>query len=543
MAEEFEPEIAIRERPEWGSNKETYIENWKGVLKDLGGSPDSLSTCENEFMCDVLHEIRKIEGGTGQICKMFLQNDVMSFTHYDIARLYLNMTEDLYIKQKKTQTIYTFNMQTNLWEEPTNLKGTFIEVMTTYMDGIVHFSPNQHLFPDEKKYYELKCKYRAFIKQDSTINAILNIFKSVVGEVDTKFDLEPEYKNIICFKNGLYNLDTNTFACRNRYDMFTKCLDFDFKPSYDKMNYNEIDDFFKKIQPDVEQRTFTASYLKYCLKGGNPQGIFKMNIGFTASNGKSSEMNIHEMVFPLYTNKLNKSTFNKNCTKVHKYMSKLVNHPIRLAYINELDDSKLDEDFLKDVVDGKKLELEKMYSTMTEESELQCAIITTSNKDPNIDVDPGVLRRMTMQHYDSRFVPQQEVNEEKHLYLDDKTWTEDRFSQDSYKLAYFHYLQSMPELVVPATNKRLVKEFVEENDNIMGTLTEHFEVTKQNNDKVQQQEVTSLFPEYQKQKLNRELKRHGIIYDKTSSHCGVRKVYRGLKSIPIDTHLHVDDPE
>jgi hypothetical protein len=28
-----------------------------------------------------------------------------------------------------------------------------------------------------------------------------------------------------------------------------------------------------------------VSFLKYCLKGGNPQRIYKMNIGYSAANG------------------------------------------------------------------------------------------------------------------------------------------------------------------------------------------------------------------------------------------------------------------
>ncbi len=528
----------------FGSENESIVLfNWMSILEELGGSLDSNLEYPIE---DIIHEIRKQEGGTERILTECMHNDTMSCTHHDVAEVYKSITQDLFIRQHSTQKIFKYNLHTQLWEEPTNLKGEFIIVMTTYMKILDVGSINKHLFPKMKDtdYFEMKCKYKNFIKQDSTINSILNIFKSIVIEVDTQFDLEPKYSKSICFRNGVYDLDSvhsDSFSRRDRYSMFTKSLDFDYSDVYNESHFDEIDDFFKKIQPDYEQRKFTVSFLKYCLKGGNPKCIFKMNIGYTASNGKSSEMNIHEMVFPLYTYKLNKATFNKSCTKIHKYMSKLVSSPIRLAYINELDDSKLDEDFLKDVVDGKKLELEKMYSTMTEESILQCKIITTSNKDPNIDVDPGVLRRMTMQQYNSRFVQESEVDEEKHLYLNDPTWTEDRFTQDSYKLAYFHYLLTMPELYVPRANKTLVDDFVEDNDTFMSTLTERFEVTKNSKDKVQQQEVVTAFPEVSKQRLNRELKRLGITYDKNGSVNGIRKVYRGLKS--IDIGICLSDPE
>jgi len=526
------------------NNRYIHLTNWISVLEDLGGSPDGLKNDIEEFtVADVLHEIRKQNGGSVKILNELLRKDTMSCTHYDIANLYWSMMQDLYIRQASTQKIFKYNLQTQLWEEPRCLKGDFICVMTAYMDLLDIGEPNKIMFTcKDEDYFKQKRKYQTMVRQDATINSIINIFKSIVPEVDTKFDLEPEYKTYISFANGIYNMKDNSFRPRNRFDTFTKALDFDYKSVYKYDAFAEIDDFFKKIQPDREQRNFTTSYLKYCLTGGNPKCIFKMNIGYTAANGKSSEMNIHEMVFPIYTYELNKTTFSKNCSKVHKYMNKLVTHPIRLAYINELDDSKLDDDFLKKVVDGKKLELEKMYSTVTEESVLQCKIITTSNKDPNMDVDPGVIRRLTIQHYDSQFLPDiSQVDPSNNKYLADPLWAEDRFCKDSYKLAYFHYLLQAPSLFVPKVNKMLVKEFVEENDTIMGTLTEHFEVTADLNDKVHQQQVLSVFPNMQKQKLNRELKRHGIVYDKHRQINGLRKVYLGLKSLEIQ--LNENDPE
>ena len=140
--------------------------------------------------------------------------------------------------------------------------------------------------------------------------------------------------------------------------------------------------FFTKLQPDPEQRTFTISFLRYCLRGGNPQALYKMNIGYTARNGKTTEMNIFESAFPMYTEKLHRSIFNVGCPKFHKYAHKLVTRPIRLAYINELDESKLDEEILKDFSDDSStLNVEEMYGTMCENQRIQCKLITTSNKE------------------------------------------------------------------------------------------------------------------------------------------------------------------
>ena len=55
---------------------------------------------------------------------------------------------------------------------------------------------------------------------------------------------------------------------------------------YNEAVFDDVHNSFSKIQPEQEQRTFTIYFLKYCLKGGNPQKLYKMNIGYTAANGK-----------------------------------------------------------------------------------------------------------------------------------------------------------------------------------------------------------------------------------------------------------------
>ena len=396
--------------------------------------------------------------------------------------------------------------------------------------------------------------YRRFIGNSATINSIIDIFKSIVAEEDTIFDLAPEYDKYICFKNGIYNLDTSEFRRRDISDRFTTSLDWDYGEHYNKAVYDDIHTFFKKIQPDCEQRTFTVSFLKYCLKGGNPQAKFKMNIGYTAANGKTTEMDIHERAFPLYTDKLDRTIFSKTCTKRHKYANKLVTCPIRLAYINELDDSKLDEDFLKDFADGKDLPLEQMYGTMCNNSRIQCKLITTSNKDPNLAPDGGVIRRATIQQYTSRFVSKDAVDEKSFNYLLDPTWVDARFSQDVYKLAYFHFLLKeghTSPLIVPEANLRLVTETLNENDEFRPRLEQHFVITGDLQDKVSHIDIQRSFPEMAVRALNGHLKRLGIVYDKDGSTHSIRKVYRGIRKYTeneanefhFDPNLEFEDPE
>ena len=50
------------------------------------------------------------------------------------------------------------------------------------------------------------------------------------------------------------------------------------------------------------------------------------------------------------------------------------------------------------------LNVEEMYGTMCENQRIQCKLITTSNKDPNLKLDGGLMSRIKIQKYESRFV-------------------------------------------------------------------------------------------------------------------------------------------
>ena len=309
--------------------------------------------------------------------------------------------------------------------------------------------------------------------------------------------------------------------------------------------------FFSKIQPEQEQRTFTISFLKYCLKGGNPQKLYKMNIGYTAANGKSTEMEMHQAVFPIYTYELENTFFSKTCTMRHKFGAKIVECPIRLAFIEELDEAQLDENFMKKFGNCQNIQLQKMYDTMTDNSRIQCKLITTSNKDPNMKLDKGLIRRTLIQKYESQFVSKNAVNESKNCYLMDTTWVETRFSQDSYKLAYFHFLLKeghvQPEIIVPESNVQLVQDQVLENDDFLVKLNEHFVITKDEFHTVSQSVVRGIFEsrDMPVRKINTDLKRLGVMPGKC------KRVYRGIRRLTqdeinereSDAGLLIDDPE
>ena len=128
------------------------------------------------------------------------------------------------------------------------------------------------------------------------------MFDSILNHT-VEFDTCAEQSFNLHFENCVLDLTTKTTRPRTKEDYVTKILDYKYMP-FDQVNeqaHSETRQFFEKIQPDQEQRDFTLSYLAYGITGDTSQQIMKMNIGYTASNGKSTEVAIHHECFKVYT--------------------------------------------------------------------------------------------------------------------------------------------------------------------------------------------------------------------------------------------------
>ena len=347
------------------------------------------------------------------------------------------------------------------------------------------------------------------------------------------FNNDPEYYNQLHFKNGYLDLSTRIYHKRTIEHLITEFLPYDYAEYYDKEKFNDISSFFKKIQPNKEQRRFTTRMLLYCLKGGNKEKVMLMNIGYSAANGKSTTLKIQEKVFPIYTTSLDQNTFSENCNKRHKYLSDLVKKPIRLAYIEELSKEKLDVDFLKKFVDADTLDLEQLYTTEINQTKIQATLITTSNRDPNSEMDEGLSRRIVIQYYNSQFVRPELVNVEKNKFPIDLHYI-DKFDDDEYKIAYLHYILNAGSLEIPHENRSITRELLEENDEFKCAFDRLFIITGNNKDKVYKHDVVDMLygTKYNTiTKVNRELKRFNVKLNQSKSVDNKRGCFEGIQKI------------
>jgi phage/plasmid-associated DNA primase len=420
----------------------------------------------------------------------------------------------------------------------------YIIYFKIWMDYINEYEKEHIENPDKKEEIKRKRQLLEATKIHYAKNTTLsNTYQMLLNKLSCVkcsiiFDVGTDNYYNIHFKNGVYDLKQG-FRSRLETDYVTKYLDYDYLPLTDISQ--EIQDdvlgFFQKVQPDKEQRDFTLGYLAYCLTGDATKQIFKMNIGHTASNGKSTELSIHEKCFKNYTQKIDNKVLLLNFEKRHKHLVDLISQPIRLVYFEEMPKGKkLDVEFIKDFVDGKNISCEIMFGTKSE-IKIQAKLMSVSNHDFQVDTDAGILRRGRVQKYESKFISKDdgELDAENHIY-EKIDGFENRFDDVMYKNAYFHLLLSyIDKLVVPKVNKDEFKKTAEENDNVLTDILDGFTITKNHTDFISKADIDVLcgskerFNEYKS-----KLQSMGCKYESQERYnSSVKGRFSGIKKIPV----------
>jgi len=471
----------------------------------------------------------------------------------DFFQLYYKINEKNLLYQNK-QVYFYYNDEWRVESDGLCVKNDMLDVFRLYVQSALSYTgyalgknvDNKDLTNKIEKIQKGVLKTNVAIKKNlflkNTYQLLINRLSSKFTSIE--FDTGKDNLYNVHFKNGVYELNNKIFRARNYNDYITKYLPYNYieKELIDIEKFDKINSFFKQIQPNEKQRNFTLGYLAYCLSGDISKTIFKVNIGYSAGNGKSTELAIHDKVMSIYCKKLDNRTFDLNYSKRHKHILDLLQNPIRLSYMEELDNKKMDSAFMKDFVDGKKIACEILFGTDVDKK-IQAKLMTCSNKDFNIKMDEGILRRGKVQYYNSKFVSKVDVNEEKHHYLRDEHFV-DYFDDDEYKNAYFHTLLKYYEhLDVPEENTKQFQAICEDNDEFLLKIDGKFEITKCEKDCISKQLIIDEFGEKEFLTIMGELKRLGCSYDKNKRANHIKGVFYGIKQIekPAKCMIDIED--
>ena len=393
----------------------------------------------------------------------------------------------------------------------------------------------------------LQMKYKDIIlSKIFKINYCKDFVKDIILYLTkNNIDFNDPNKYEIHFRNGCYNLKKNKLMPRDKKKHFISIyINRDYEDPTPEIILEILREIFKMI-PNKNDGNYIFSNLGKSLTGeaiNDQTNLFLLGCG---SNGKSVLMKMLKCAIDIYMVELKNNTFTEGNNKIDKILNEFKEKAyLRVAWINEMEDKKLDQSLFKNFCEGL-LQTTSLYKDGMNNFKHFCKLIFTANTFPRIIIDGGTVRRIEAYEFQSKFVDdKKDVNESKNIYLKDTTFL-DRYENDEiYQNAFFKILANYCYEWIEDKNKYPRTENFDEtknkvvnlNDTIQEFIDNYLEITKNDNDRISKNELYELFLSTNPKSIMKDtqlisaLNQKGIEYSfKKRNNEGKQGAYIGVK--------------
>lgn len=437
---------------------------------------------------------------------VFLEYSINCGAHYDIATVLHCKYSDVYrcVNPKNANDWYYYD--SHRWNEmpggyilmnkmSVDLSADFIKMANYHKKCMVHHDPNVVKEHQAKRDKCLKLEYG--VKD--------NGFKSGVLKECSRMFYDPEFKNrldskpnLVCFKNGVYEIESDVFRDGQPDDYISKSTSIDYKHHHkDDPLVAEINAFLEKVQPVAVMRNYVMMVLATFLGGSTEEQTFQIWTG-SGSNGKSTIIELFEKAFgDDYCGKfpvtlLTKDRANSNaCTpELQDVMRK------RFASMQEPNDNDvIHTGAMKEYTGGDKIYSRGLFANPTP-FKPQFKLVLLCNKMPQIKGwDYGTWRRIRVVNFTSSFVDQPNPNHPNE-YAKDKRLPE-KFDKwrEAFMWMLIEYLKAYKKggLKEPIQVIQASKDYKKRSDSFMQFIDDNFECTGNEQDKTSTVDVVDAF--------------------------------------------------
>ena len=391
------------------------------------------------------------------------------------------MRNEVVYSQKR---FYILNKTTQLWEKVDNIMYYISNIVHKFIDHSVYkIADKVNDEEDKEKKEELRKQVREYKKayKTSSSSGFLSCIqkhckvalydKSFYDKLDSSID-------IICFKNGLYDLKLKEFRPIYDKDYVSKTLDYDYKPSNEKDKKYVRDILYKICNANKEHLEYYLSILGHSLTGHSKVKSLYFFFGEKGNNGKTTFLDILTTIFPIYVCKSNRDLVMKKSNDKHKFVADL--HGKRVVWIDELTTSKLDTSFLKEYADGRSVQYKVMYGE-TATLQVRSKLFMITNHTPKYDNDGGMEKRIKLLKFNSEFSEDTEEDDYDNLRFKGDTELSKKIIKD-YKYALIELLFEFANLYYTEGIKPYPQDFqdeknilTEDNDKFNSWFDENFE--------------------------------------------------------------------
>ena len=296
-------------------------------------------------------------------------------THVLIAEL-LQKVSCKYVHIKTTDVpegndimtkIYIFNNETTLYEQigrerlEVQLMPYIREQFTILLNRAIENLSNYlkcNAKPKEKEIDKMEIRIKQcndILKNIENQNFMAHVIKHFINDkklIIKNFDSIRDYNfDVANFTNGIVCLKTGEFRKRTPDDIYTETLNYEYHDEYNEEIYDKINTFmFNICNDDKKIVEVYKSWFGYGMTGMTSEQFAFWAIGHSATNGKSTIVEVFILMFHLYAMELPVDFYYKGKTNRHKILAKIKR--TRFGHIEEFDVNQLNVQSYKLEVGG-----------------------------------------------------------------------------------------------------------------------------------------------------------------------------------------------
>lgn len=290
-------------------------------------------------------------------------------------------------------------------------------------------------------------------------------------------------KDLIGFENGIYDLNLMEFRKGSSSDYVSLSTRYEYiEYCKDHILYKELMELIYKILPDESVRHFTLKSLASCLDGHTRDENFYIWSGKnnTGGNGKSTIMDLLLKSLGDYGCISPVSLITGKRESANSANSALANIQHKRCVIMQEPgaNDQIQADVMKSLTGGDRISTRELNASQIEFK--PCAkFFMACNKIPTIDLDGGVIRRLKITEFSSRFVDEPNEDNIKNGINEFKIDKDLKAKLDNYKSVFMCILLDyykiyrleglMPPIPVLNVTKKyendnnIIKQFIDEN--------------------------------------------------------------------------------
>ena len=291
-------------------------------------------------------------------------------------------------------------------------------------------------------------------------------------------------KDLIGFENGIYDLNTMEFRKGNSSDYVSMSTGYEFvQYSQNDKEYKELFELIRKILPHEDVRNFTLKSLASCLDGHIRDENFYIYSGKnnTGGNGKSTIMDLllkalgdYACVSPVTLMTAKRESANSANSALANIRNK------RVVVMQEPESNEMIQaGVMKALTGGDRISTRELHSSQME-FKPHAKFFMCCNKIPAIsDLDGGVVRRLKITEFVSRFVEEPNQDNLAQGIYEFKIDKDLKSKLDFYKTVFicilfdYYKLYKIEGLAPPEPVLQVTKKYENDNNIIKQFIDEH----------------------------------------------------------------------